>query len=140
QRLHGYLVPPVSGNYQFWIASDDASELWLSTDSSPANQKRIAYVDGWTSSREWTKEANQQSSLVPLTSGQVYYVSALQKEGGGGDNLAVRWLRPDGQDEAPIPADHLLPFGTTFSPPNLTQQPANATVFEGAYAQFQVQV
>src|SRR4051812_27103909 len=25
QRIHGYIVPPVTGNYTFWIASDDAS-------------------------------------------------------------------------------------------------------------------
>lgn len=50
QRLHGYIVPPVSGEYQFWIASDDAGELWLSTDENPANQRRIASVASWTSS------------------------------------------------------------------------------------------
>ena len=32
QRLRGFIVPPVTGNYTFWIASDDGSQLWLSTD------------------------------------------------------------------------------------------------------------
>ena len=36
-RLRGYLHPPATGNYTFYIASDDASELWLSTDEDPAS-------------------------------------------------------------------------------------------------------
>src|ERR1700722_5398914 len=27
-RMRGYLRPPVTGKYTFWIASDDSSELW----------------------------------------------------------------------------------------------------------------
>ena len=30
-RLRGYITAPVTGSYTFWIASDDKSELWLST-------------------------------------------------------------------------------------------------------------
>jgi hypothetical protein len=139
QRMHGYLLPPVTGNYTFWIASDDNGELWLSTDDSPANQRLIARVTGWTSSREWTKEPNQRSAPIALEAGKVYYIAALQKEGVGGDNLAVRWLRPDGVDEGPIPATYLLPFGTTFAPPQIGQHPADTTVVEGQKATFEVQ-
>ncbi len=139
QRMHGYILPPVTGNYTFWIATDDGGELWLSTDETPANQRQIAYVSGWTSSREWTREANQQSAPIRLESGRAYYVSALQKEGGGGDNLAVRWLRPDGVDEAPIPATYLLPWGTAFAVPSIQRQPQSTSVVEGGAATFDVQ-
>ncbi len=140
QRMHGYVVPPVTGNYTFWIASDDNGELWLSTDETPANQQLIARVTSWTSSREWTKEANQQSAPIFLEAGRAYYIAALQKEGGGGDNLAVRWLRPDAVDEGPIPGTHLLPFGTSFTPPIISQQPTNTTAIEGQIAQFIIKV
>jgi uncharacterized protein GlcG (DUF336 family) len=136
--MHGYIVPPVTGNYTFWIASDDGGELWLSADSSPANQKLIATVNGWTSSRAWTTEPNQQSAAIRLEAGRSYYIAALQKEGGGGDNLAVRWLRPDGTDEGPIPAKYLLPFGVSFGPPTIAEQPTNTTVLEGRLATFTV--
>jgi len=53
QRVHGYIVPPVTGNYTFWIAADDNAELWLSSDSNPASAQRIAFVPGWTSSPVW---------------------------------------------------------------------------------------
>ncbi|MEL6650459.1 MAG: PA14 domain-containing protein, partial [Bacteroidota bacterium] len=35
-RVRGYICPPTTGNYSFWIASDDKGELWLSTDDNPA--------------------------------------------------------------------------------------------------------
>ena len=140
QRMHGYIVPPVTGAYTFWIATDDGGELWLSTDENPANENLIAWVSSWTSSREWTKEGNQQSAPVTLQRDKAYYIKALQKEGGGGDNLAVRWLRPDSVDEAPIPATYLLPYGTSFTPPTITQQPTNTTAIEGQMATFVVKV
>src|SRR5256885_4774115 len=99
QRMRALLVPPVTGSYVFWVASDDNSALYLSTDEDPTHRTRIAYVSQWTSSREWAKEANQKSAPITLTNGLRYYVEALQKEGGGGDNLAVTWQRPG--DPAP---------------------------------------
>ena len=140
QRLRGYLVPPVTGNYTFWIASDDGGELWLSATASPAERTRIATVNGWSSSREWTREPNQQSAPILLNSGQIYYVEALMKEAGGGDNLAVRWLRPDGVDEAPIPGARLLPWGVTLSKPRVVRDPQNTSSVEGLTARFDVQL
>ena len=111
QRLRAYVTAPATGAYTFWIASDDASELWLSTDDSPANVRRIAYVSSWTYPRQWTVEANQNSAnvvgAINLVAGRRYYVEALQKEGGGGDNLCVRWQLPGGTVEEPIPAGRL---------------------------------
>ena len=34
-RIFGWLTPPQTGDYTFWIASDNASELRLSTDANP---------------------------------------------------------------------------------------------------------
>jgi regulation of enolase protein 1 (concanavalin A-like superfamily) len=140
QRIHGYIVPPVSGNYVFWIASDDEGLLYLSTDEDPVNKVAIASVPGWTASREWTKFAEQQSAPVSLQAGKAYYISALEKEGGGGDHLAVRWLRPDAVDEGPIPATYLLAWGTSFTPPIISQQPTNTTVVEGDLATFLIKL
>jgi len=138
QRLHGWITPPTTGDYTFWISSDDGSELWLSTDADPAHQVVIARVAAWTPSRAWDWEEGQRSAPIRLEAGQRYSIMALQKEGGGGDNLAVRWLRPDGMDEAPIPSLHLLPFGTSFSGPWIAQQPVDATTTETRTAQFEV--
>jgi hypothetical protein len=94
-RLIGWLLPPVSGEYTFWIASDDDSELWLSTDDDPANMiPAIAKVVGWTGSREWDKYPEQKSHALTLEAGQKYYMMALMKEHDGGDNIAVAWQGP----------------------------------------------
>ncbi len=140
QRMHGYVIPPVTGNYTFWIATDDNGVLYLSTDETPAKTRQIAVVSEWTGAREWTKFPGQKSAPIALEAGKAYYILALQKEGGGGDNLAVRWLRPDGKDEGPIPATYLLPWGTSFTAPEITGQPTNTTVVEGGIATFAVTV
>jgi endoglucanase len=107
-RIRGYVHPPVSGAYTFWIASDDAGELWLSTSADPALARRIAYVDGYTSSREWSKYASQKSATVNLIAGQKYYLEVLHVEGGGGDNVAVAWQGPG--------ISQSIPSGTYISP------------------------
>ncbi len=139
-RVRGYLVPPVTGNYTFWIATDDGGALFLSTDETVGNRRQIATVNGWTPARDWEREPNQKSAPIALEAGRIYYVDALMKEGGGGDNLAVRWLRPDGIDEGPIPAKSLFPWGVTFKKPTIARSPLNTSVVEGGVARFDVQM
>ena len=114
-RIHGWLYPKTSGDYTFWIASDDASELYLSTSESPADAVRIAFVDTWTSARIYDSEPNQESTNVlggpiHLEAGQRYYVAALFKEGGGGDHCSVAWQGPDSPERSIIDGYYLSPF------------------------------
>jgi len=113
-RVSGYIHAPVTGDYTFWIASDDNGELWLSSDDDPANVTRIAHVPGWTSSRQWFKYSEQQSVPITLVAGQKYYVDALFKERGGGDNLAVSWQYP-GQSQVVIDGAHLSLYSPTVN-------------------------
>lgn len=110
-RVYGYICPPTTGTYTFWIASDDNSELWLSTSSNPANKVKIAYQTSWTLSREWNKFTTQKSAAITLTAGQLYYVEALMKDGTQGDNMAVGWAKPGQATTAPsevIPGSQLV--------------------------------
>jgi hypothetical protein len=108
-RIVGYLLPETSGDYTFWVASDDASELWLSTTESPCDASLIAYVTGWTAPQEWDKEPSQQSAAIPLLGGEKYLIYALMKEGGGGDNLAAAWQGPDNPARSVIDGYYLAP-------------------------------
>ncbi|MEW5956352.1 MAG: PKD domain-containing protein [Chloroflexota bacterium] len=93
-QVYGYLHPPLNGDYRFWIAGDDESQLWLSSDENPAHKVQIASVPGWTNPQEWDKYSSQASGLINLEAGRRYYLEARHKEGGGGDNLAVAWQIP----------------------------------------------
>ncbi|MES2570308.1 MAG: PA14 domain-containing protein, partial [Verrucomicrobiota bacterium] len=114
QRLSGYLVPPVTGNYTFWIASDDGGELWISSDANPANKRKIASLTGSVNPLQWNAQASQQSIGIPMEAGQYYYIEALQKEGGGGDHLAVAWQGPS-IAQAVIPGAY-LEYPVAFRP------------------------
>ena len=116
-RIRGYVCPPTSGSYTFWVEGDDNTELWLSTTDQPANVQKIAYHNDWTGSLEWNKYGTQQSAPINLQAGQRYYIEALVKEGGGGDNLAVGWQLPNGALERPISSNRIIPFSGVSNPP-----------------------
>ena len=105
-RIRGYLHPPTDGSYTFWIASDECSELWLSTDGNPANASKIAYVSGSTLLYEWSKYPSQQSTPIYLNAGQKYYIEVLHKENTDSDNVEVAWQGPGFSQEV-IPGIYL---------------------------------
>ena len=110
-RMNGYICPPTTGNYVFWVASDASAELWLSTTSSSANKVKIAFNTSATNYRQWTKYTSQKSVAISLTAGQIYYVETLMKESTGSDNLSVGWAKPGQSTTAPsevIPGTSLM--------------------------------
>lgn len=154
QRLSALLVPPATGAYVLFIASDDASELWLSTDGTAANKQLIASVGQWTNSREWNKYPDTQNNVgapVQLQAGKAYYIEALMKQGGGGDNLAVGWVlpgkyvdpynAPDGLTNITvIPGQNLGGMiDTANSHVTIITQPTNTISFTGLRAVFSIQ-
>jgi len=114
-RIYGYFIPPTTGDYVFFIAADDDSDLFLSTDADPANKHLIAQEAGWSGVRNYSQVgggstvAGKRSDLSPnsawpetdmdpsngiqihLTQGTKYYIEAVHHEGGGGDNIAVTY-------------------------------------------------
>jgi len=93
-HVRGYLYPPADGDYTFWVASDDHSRVWLSTDEDPANKVLICEVTGNTGATEWAKYATQKSNPVTLKAGKKYFIEALHRDGTGGDRLRVAWGGP----------------------------------------------
>jgi hypothetical protein len=104
-RLRGFLVPPKSGDYTFWIAADDTAELWLGTDHNQGTASLIASVSTWTLPEQWDKYEGQQSVGFSLVKGHVYYLEVLMKESGWGDHLAVAWAYEDSDKEIISGAD-----------------------------------
>lgn len=93
-RFMGWVCPPQDGDYTFYIASDDSSELYLGTTGDILSKTRIAYVNGWTDYLEWDEKTSQKSNVKTLNGGQWYWIETLQKEGTGGDHVSVGWTGP----------------------------------------------
>lgn len=113
RRVRGYITAPITGDYTFWIASDDASELWLSTGESKFNRKKIACVQDYVAIHEWDLYPSQKSGRIHLIAGQRYYFDALHKDRVGRDHLSIAWQLPGGVREV-IPGYALSTFVRTM--------------------------
>jgi hypothetical protein len=106
----GYLEAPQTGKYIFLLASDDGSELWLSTSHVPDARRKIAENPVYVKPRDYSSNPSQRSDPIPLVKGEKYYFELFHKDHVGYDHISVAWQLPDGTLEAPIPASRLLPF------------------------------
>lgn len=109
QRIRGYIHAPVTGPYTFFIAGDEAAELWLSNSGDAAAANLIAHVDSATSLRQWTASATQESNRIFLAAGQKYYFEVLHKEAAGADHVSVGWIAPGESDPVVVEGEHLSP-------------------------------
>jgi PA14 domain len=117
ERLSAYFYPPTTGQYVFFVNSDDDSALFVSTDSSPSNAVMVAQETGYSNPWQWTtaggvvaqKRSDQwadPNGNVPwatgihMIAGQQYYVAAIHHEGGGGDNVEATFKLLDDPDPA----------------------------------------
>jgi len=138
--IQGYLIPPKTGNYTFWIAADESAEFWLSTNDAPANLQLLAFCLQPTAVNDWTARPEQQSLTIPLTEGQRYYFEVLHKEGTGTDHVEVGWQRPDDLFQRPIPPAYLSPLVDPVTAPAIKQQPQSLVVVAGNQALLSVAV
>jgi len=110
-RNSGWFIPPATDNYVFFIATDDDTDLFLSTDNNPANKRLIAQEGAWAPYRNWltdnggipnTQERSDMWSPdggvnmpyaagIPLTVGVPYYIEVVFHQGTGGDNMGVTY-------------------------------------------------
>lgn len=163
-QMVGFFYPPATGDYVFWISADDGANLYLSTDATAANKKLIAQEQGWSDPRMWdttgggsgtieaknsmtfpgtewpTKDTANGGAKITLTAGRPYYIEALMKEGGGGDNLAVAVQSPDFSIDQtlPIPGQYLS-SDRSSGPAKIVKQPESQAVVEGDSVTFRVE-
>ena len=128
-RVSGFLIPPASGDYRFFVYSDDSSQLFLSPDDKEANAVMIAEEPSCCNAftEPGTTRTSEPQTLV---AGKKYAFYALLKEGGGGDYLQVA-VRKEGDT---TPAASLTPIpgiwlGANAKPdmgdPQIDKQPSS---------------
>lgn len=116
RRLRGTVTAPVSGDYFFWIASDERSELWLSSDSTKFSKNLVAFVAGRNQRHQFDRFFRQRTAKISLEAGEQYYIEIFHKDAFGDDHLSLAWTVP-GQERAIIPPGHFQPY----SPSELDQ-------------------
>ncbi len=112
-RLSAILVPPETGEYTFWVSSDDQGELYLSTDETPAHMELIATQPTWGNFREWNKYQEQKSNPIPLTAGNRYLIEGVFNQWSGGGHFSAGWAKPGESTDTPT---EVIPFDVLSNP------------------------
>jgi hypothetical protein len=110
--IEGFLTPTEAGDYDFFLRSDDASQLWISTDDKEANLVMVAEETGCCDAYHETGNGDAETTQAPiaLVAGKAYLVRLIYKEGGGGDYGQVAWRKTTDK----TPAASLLPIPGKF--------------------------
>ena len=117
--IDALLTPAESGNYRFFIYTDDSAQLFLSTDDKEANLVQVAEETGCCNF--FTEpDSPRTSEPVALTAGKKYFIRLIYKEGGGGDYGQVAW-RKEGDA---TPASALRPIDGKFLSAEAVASPA----------------
>jgi hypothetical protein len=99
-RIAGTFTAPKSGNFRFFVRSDDASRLYVKQGTAipnPSSDTAIAQENGCCGGYEEPGAGDNGDGTFPtsepiaLTAGTTYGVLFLVKEGGGGDWGQVGW-------------------------------------------------
>lgn len=150
-RVTAWLVPPESGNYNFFIRSDDASQLYINPTGEaipdPNVDAPVAEELDCCDAFSEPESGDSATTAVPiaLEAGKKYGVLFLHKEGGGGDWFQVAW-RKEGDTTA---ASALRPMSgslfetmvdATGASIEFTTPPAGIDVVQNRVGTFNVQV
>jgi hypothetical protein len=130
--MTGFFVPQVTSNYTFYLSSDDASQLWLSSDQTEASKEMITAETACCN-----PFSAHASASIALVAGQAYWFQLLYKEGTGGDygQAAVKFT------DDPVSPDSLQPISGALlasaadpagASVTITQQPASKTFIGSA--------
>lgn len=111
--IEGFVTPTETADYHFFLRSDDASELYISSNDSPDNLVLQAYETGCCDAfKEPGSDGADETTFTPISmqAGRKYFVRVIYKEGGGGDYAQVAWRKSTDT----TPAASLQPISSAF--------------------------
>jgi hypothetical protein len=135
-QIEGTVIPPATGQYRFFIRSDDASRLYINTSGAaipdPTTATAVAEETGCCGAFQAPGDP-RTSEPISLTAGQRYGFAYLVKEGGGGDWGQVAWRLASDTTVPPTTewirganvAGKADPVGSSIT---ITAQPASVSV------------
>ena len=90
----GYFKPDVTGNWTFYISSDDGSYLWIGD-----NAKNNFLIENATINNGGAHGMQEKYNQVNLTKDTYYYFRIIFGEIGGGDNMVLSFSKPGSNDK-----------------------------------------
>ena len=95
-RFRGYLHPPVTGDYEFWLVGASKAKLFMSPSERAEDAITIAQI--FASQTNWDaprmRGSSNWSPPSPLVAGRLYYIEALLLVEHGEGRLSVAWKGP----------------------------------------------
>ena len=89
EKWVGYFKPPRTGEYVFYVSSDDGCEVWLSTDMTEGNKVRVINYSGYTGFRDMLSRTSTRSAAISLVSGQSYYLEIWHSQWSGDTHFSI---------------------------------------------------
>ena len=111
-RWRGYLIPPATGSYTFFVRADDQGQFFLSSDESPSNKSPLPIADVASWAFSWPISGAGISKPVSLKIGKRYYFEFLHTQSYGQGFGQVGWNGPSYMVERPIPGKRLSAYGS----------------------------
>ena len=113
--IRGYIEPPETGEYTFYVAGDDQTQLWL---SDSLDEDRISQIASTMAVPigDYTQYSSQTSAVHYLNAGQKYYFELRHKEGRWDDHFSVAWRGP-GISQQVILGDYLHTYARSVEAP-----------------------
>jgi len=114
----GFFKAPYTGNYRFYLASDDNSELWISNTSNsrdPANLNKIAFLYSWSAYADYLANDSMRSAMISLQQNQYYLLNAFRNQGGGDSHMWVGVEVPYNQ-ATPLKMSSVQVINITYNP------------------------
>lgn len=103
----GYIYAPEDGTYEFSINGDDAMDLHI-------GGTKVAY---WYGGHGFRSDPNRNDGSITLTKGWHTFQTRFEEQGGG-DGIAVGWLRPSSSSWEIVPGRYYKPLITNLSNKN----------------------
>ena len=91
-RYSAWLTAPASGEYTFYIAADDAAELWLSPGENAAELQKLCEAPYYMPRHRFVP--GRSSAKVKLEKGKKYALAVHFKDAVKDDHVALAWEGP----------------------------------------------
>lgn len=111
-RWRGYVIPPASGTYVFYVRADDEGAFYLSPDESPAHLPSAPLVRNGSAEFGWPMWGEGVSQPVALEIGRRYYFEFLHAQSTDLGFGQVGWMGPNYLVERPINGRRIASYGS----------------------------